>query len=73
MLFWVRSRAVSSSGFFCAAETGQPATSGFINLTTLHTMNTPPSAAEDEVIARNVGYFTLVLGLAILTLSSLAS
>ncbi len=36
-------------------------------------MNTPPSAAEDEVIARNVGYFTLVLGLAILTLSSLAS
>ncbi len=35
-------------------------------------MDTPPAAAQDEAIARNVGYFTLILGFAILTLSFLA-
>ncbi|WP_146850277.1 entericidin A/B family lipoprotein [Brevifollis gellanilyticus] len=36
-------------------------------------MNTPPTAAQDEVISRNVGYFTLILGFVVLTLSFLSS
>ncbi len=36
-------------------------------------MNIPTAPIEDEAIARNFGYFTLILGFAILTLSFLNS
>lgn len=34
---------------------------------------TPPAAHQDEAIARNVGYFTLIFGFVILTMSFLSS
>ena len=36
-------------------------------------MNTPPASQSEEVVARNVGYFTLIFGFLILTLSFLSS